>query len=607
MTTATTPSEILDLQQSYANTAVAQADTIISRLSDLASSTYFFVASNASIPEMDFGFDKSSVIEQKLISYFPSALTVSDISVDRPAFTPGTVDTTILDGIVVKDFDKEAPSMAIPEAPDATLPISPTAPTVTDPTIPEAPVVVLPDVPVISAISLPEAPSIELPVFTSELPIDDLVVPTNNFSFYEVEYQSALLDELKAKLLDNMVNGGYGIEPLDEAALWDRARGRELENALAQTEDLIAQAASRGFPLPPGDMNVVLQRAQQEVQDKLSDVSRDIMLKRADLYVQNRQFTIQQTKALEDTLIGYHSAVMERALNAAKATLEAAISIFNVQVARYNARLDAYKTEASVFEARLRAALAKLEIFKSQMEGKRLEVEIQRNQVEVYNAQLSGVNAVINLYKTQMEAAQVRAGIERLRIDAFRSLVDAYGAQIQAKVAEFNMYDARIKGEMAKLQAYEAEVRAYTASVQGAEAKAQVLLGKLKGQIDVANQKLEAYRTDMSRYKTDIDAQVSTINSKVAVYDGQVRAGVAKAGATEAAIKLEISEKDLELKRNVEAANVAIAEAKLMLEAALGSAQARVHAGQASAAYYQSLVGSALHSINALSTLSQTL
>ena len=584
------------LQQSYAANAVSQADGFLDILRNIASSG-FHIIPGPGAPE--FTWDSSETTRDFLLSLAPTEPSFGAIAGVAPTYAPTTVGT--LADVPVPDFTQVAPVLVMPTTPSSVLPTAPTAPAISDPVLPSSPVLTFPTAPVLTAITLPEPPSIEVPEFTATIPVDDLVAPTNSFAFYEELYQSELLDELKAKLLADMQNGGYGIETADESALWDRARSREIEGAMSEMDTLLVDSAARGFPLPPGDLNVALQRAHQRLQDKVSTVSRDIALKRADLYVENRKFTIEQTRQVEQILIGYHNSVMERALNAAKAVLEASIQIFNAQVARYNARLDTYKTEATVFEARVRAALAQTEVYKIQMEGKRLEVDIQRAGIEVYNAQLAGLNTIVNLYKTQMEAAQVQAGVERLRIDAFRALIEAYTSQVQAKVAEFNMFEASIRGQVARVGAYEAEVRAYTATVEGAKAKTNILVARLEAQIKVAQNAIEVYKAQADVYKTDIGAQAQTIDAQTKIYGSQVGAFSAITGAVAEAARLDLSGRQVQAQTNIANANIGIEQAKVMLQSLVASAEINVKAGGYAADYYKALIGSAL---NALGTLS---
>lgn len=586
-------------QQAYAQNALASSSEILGKLETLADSS-FSAQSNASIPGYTLDSSHLATLQALLLGFFPANISVADISATAPVYTPTDIDD--LEDVPVPEFTKAAPTLEIPAAPSSALPSVPTAPSITDPVLPSAPVVTLPTAPTVGTITLPEPPSIEIPAFTMTLPVDDLVAPSNDFAFFEELYSSALLDALQAKLLADLENGGYGIEPTDEAALWDRARARELEGAMAEMETILVEGAARGFPMPPGDLNVALQRSHQNLQDKVSTIGRDIALRRSELYVESRKFTMTEVKALENILIGYHNSVMERSLNAAKAVLDASIQIFNAQVARYNARLESYKTEASVFESRVRAALAQVEIFRVTMEGKRLEADLQKVQVDVYNAQLNGVNAVINLYKTQMEAAQIQANIEQLRIQAFRALVDAYQAQVQAKVAEFNMFESRIKGEVAKMNAFESEVRAYTATVEGAKIKADIAIARLKAQLEEAGHGLQVYQTQANVYKTDIEAQAETIRARTSVFGAQVQGASAQANAIGEAHKLDLSEKDLEFKRNAENARIAIEDAKIFLEGLVKSAEIRVRAGEAGSRFFASFASAAVNSINTLAS-----
>src|SRR3990167_1023926 len=203
----------------------------------------------------------------------------------------------------------------------------------------------------IGSVSSTPPPAVPVPGITAAVAVTvpeflstDLGAPTTTFSFYETAYESALLDAAKAKLLDNMLNGGYGIETADEIALFNRARDREVEAALTRIEEAGRSMASRGFPLPPGELSIYVDRAWQDMQNKVSGMNRDITLERDKLYVENRKFTITETRELEQILIGFHNSVQERAFNVARATVELAVAVYNSQLARFRLWLDAAKT-----------------------------------------------------------------------------------------------------------------------------------------------------------------------------------------------------------------------------------------------------------------------
>lgn len=422
-------------------------------------------------------------------------------------------------------FNVVEPIITLPTAPSSTLPAAPgAAPEFNAPALPNKPTIVLPTAPTFAPVAIPEADAISIPVFDAVADFGDIVAPTERFEFSEAEYQSVLLDEVKSKLLYDLQNGGYGIDDADERRLWDRARERELLSAQTRLDELARLHAARGFDLPPGVLHAQQQAAQQEALEKNSTLSRDIAYKRADLYVENRKFTIEAARQVEDMLIRHAGTVAERALNASRAMVELGVAIFNAQVAKYNAKLDAYRTYAAAYESRVRAALTGVEIFKAKVEGARLTVETQKLYADVYQTQLEGVSTAIAIYETEMRATQVAASIEQLKLEGFRTQVSAYGEQVRARVAEFEMFDAQIKGELSKVAIYEASVQAYTARLSGIEVESRVADSKARIEIAQSQEKLDVYRSDIEAYKTQIGVVSEKIKSQLDLHRNQIAA-----------------------------------------------------------------------------------
>lgn len=588
-------STIIDNQQAYANTWAAQAQEFINQISNLAD-----VVFPINIP-LTLGFGRSGITDSakaELLAQKPPRPTIPTISATAP--DAPTFDFTAIIPVSVLDFTQSAPVLSLPSAPSSTLPTVPVAPSITSPVIPDAPTVVIPDAPTVTTPVLPVTPTIQLPYFTSVLPVDDMVAPTYTFAFAEQAYSSALLDATKAKLLDNMLNGGYGIEPADETALWERARAREYLTSQQSVEEIFRNHASRGFPLPPGDVFIATERAQQELTDRVSAVNREITLKRSELYVDNRKFTIQQAKELENILINFHNSIQERALNAAKATLEAAIRIFDALVARYNARIAAYQASAQVFEAQTRAAMTQIEIYRTQIDAARLTVDIQRIAVDAYNAQLNGIQAIVGIFRTRMEAASIQANIERLRLDTFRGLVDAYAQQVQAKVAEFGMYKAQIEGETAKITAFESEVRAYSAQVGAAKVKADIQVANLQAEVEQSRTRLTGYQAAIEQFRATLTAQVETLNATTNVYRADISAFATSVDAIKSAYTLEVEELRASQEWNVKAVDAAIHKAQVNLMAQQASSTLRLSASTTGANIYTAAQQAVLGSITTL-------
>lgn len=588
--------DIVNQQSAYADAAISTGTAFANTLAQYLNFEPIIITG---LPDAQYPNRYSSITSAAVR---PDALTFNQPSAAEPVL----VETAIreLGDILVPTFSDPAPVLSFPTAPSGDLPAAPGMIGVGDVEIPTAPTFSFPTAVELSPITLPEAPSVNVPSFDETLPVPDFAVPTAVFSFAEAEYRSLVLDELKVKLLDQLLNGGYGIEDQDESGIWQRAREREDIAAAARGDELYRRFAERGFQLPPGELGVALDVAAQAHQNKVSDLSRDVMLKRGDLYVENRKFTIQEARQLENVLIQYHGSVQERALNAAKATLEAGIQLFNAAVAKYNAQLDTYKAYGQVYETRVRAILASVDIYKTQVEAKRVEADIQRASVENYRAQLEGVNTLATIYRTQMEAANVRAAIERLRIEAFRGLVDAYQSQVQAKTAEFGMFEARIRGETAKVQAYEAQVNAYRATVEGAKAKSDIELGRLRGDIDTARNRVDVFNAQIGAYRAKLEAQLAGIRALVdkhgaqtALYNVDMQSVMAAQNFLAQLTKLEVDER-------VANANIAIKNAEFRYKSVLDAVGVRSTFSSHINTLLSSQITAALGALNAVSSVS---
>jgi len=547
------------------------------------------------------GYDYASVPEVSFPTYLPGFTPNVTVVSAAPPSAPTASFSTITD-VTAPDLTAVAPTLAFPTAPSSALPASPgAAPAFDSPDIPTAPLVNLPTVPTFAALSLPTPPSIDLPTFTSSLPTDDLTAPTAQFTFAEAAYSSTLLDPLKAKLLDNLTNGGYGIETADEIALFNRTRDREIEVMMSRIDDAGRAMAARGFPLPPGELSLFVDSAYQDMQNKVSAASRDITLERSKLYVENRQFTIREVKDLETVLINFHNSVQERALNVARLTVEMSVTIFNALVARYTARVSAYRAEAEAFADRIRGELAKAEIYRTEVEAKNVESQMQKTLVDTYLAQLKGIEVSVDIFKVKMEAAQIQANIERTKLEAFRAQVDAYTSQVQGKVAEFGMYRSQIEGETAKVQAFEAQVRAFVGQTDAAKIKSDIQLGRLQSETEQARVQLATYQGQLEQYKADVDRQVQSGRLQVDYYNaavGGVRmlndGALGKAGLQQEVIKSTTQQ-------NIQISNLAIETAKAKLAATVEALKFKTEGTHYASEKFYAILTALMSTINTLS------
>lgn len=205
--------------------------------------------------------------------------------------------------------------------------------------------------------------------------------PTPTFSYTDPGYSSAMRDAMSAKLLNDLLNGGYGIDTIDEVTLWNRERDREVLLMQGEIEEIRRQAAAMSFPMPQGVLFAQLEKARQKYMEKISSANRDIGLKRADLYVQHRQRTLENVLKTEDQSIGLYNAIQGRALEAAQVLV---------------------KMTLAIFEAGMRAFELQISALLKQITAK---VDVAQMSVQLYASDVNAYAAYVNALATQSRVA----------------------------------------------------------------------------------------------------------------------------------------------------------------------------------------------------------
>jgi len=437
----------------------------------------------------------------------------------------------------------------VPNAPTISLPTVPVLPTITV-TAPNAPSVSLPSVPSLAdiavttpvrpALTLPAAPvfnnivmptitSITLPTLTALAPSELLPDPTDLFAFSESGYSSLLLLAGQQKLANDLANGGYGIETADELAIWQRAQDRELRAGVAAAADIARAMAARGFAMPPGAMLAQMASSNQATLEKMSTLSRDTALKRADMYVENRKFTIDQAREYEALTTALYSAVMERALNASKATAEFGIAVYNASLAKFDALTKAFSVQVQAYGEEVRAAVATLEVQRLSLEVVRTETEVQKTQAQLYLDQIEAQKLPLEIYRTD---AQVQQMLADTQVNVQRNQVAVYSAEMDAQRIPVELYrtEAQVQQILADTQV---NVQRNQISAYIAETEAQKVLvdmyrtdiSALEGLAQVEHLKLDTFRCQVEAYAEMIRAQTLQLQG----YEAQTRGDMVQA------------------------------------------------------------------------------
>lgn len=224
--------------------------------------------------------------------------------------------------------------------------------------------------------------------------------PTNTFAFTEIPYSSNLLTDLRARLLEWVNGASTGLLPSVEQAIWDRGRAREVTTSNRKAQEAVRSFAMRGFSKPQGALSLEIQDAAQEAQNASNTLSREVMIKQADLEQSNRRFSIEQAAKMEEALIAYTSQQMARVLESAKALQQFLIDIYGHEVTAYGVETQAYaarvgaetaafkaKTDVNVAEANVRIEAARVQL-QTWVQQLTLKVEVAKAGAQV-SAQLA--------------------------------------------------------------------------------------------------------------------------------------------------------------------------------------------------------------------------
>lgn len=500
-------------------------------------------------------------------------------------------------------FSHYEPTVTIPAAPSTALPPAPENEYVIDFPYEDYPppldIGEIPPVPLLTDFDIPPMPPIHIPAWDTTAPEITIEPLEIYFNWTESPYVSDLKDKLYAKLVGFVVDGGTGLGEDIEDALWQRARDRQLvprEKTYTEAEQYFS---ARGYILPPGALSGRLLEAAQE-QNRLDEqINYEIMVEQARLAFDMTKFTLTSSLQMEQQLMNYCNQVNQRGLEAAKTSIEAAVQIQNAKIAYFNLLLDKYKTEAAVFETRLRAALAEVEIYKTQIQALSLITEIDKSRVEAYKAQLQGISLLVDVYKSRLQAVQIKTEIEKLKIEIFRLEVESYVAQVNAKVAEYSLYQARISGEKAKVEVYSEQVKAYGARVEATRAQWETKIREVEAKVKKLDGLASAYNSEVRQYEAEVNKEVARVKAETDVYNAEVGLYKAESDFISSTVDAQIKEFLGKLEILKTKATVDLDKARQLIEQTKALYEAQLEAAKSSGQVSAQLSASAMAAMSA--------
>lgn len=546
-------------------------------------------------PKLDPGFDE---IEKPILNLPP--ITPIEFP-DYPPFGDGLYEVNFGRIGSPPSFNIPDPDIQPIDRPDPLNVSAPSDPPVisTDFTFPNEPVTSIPSVPTFEELNIPESPAFSFPLFDYIPPVyvggDP---PEINNDWSENPYESELLNATYNELKDRVLNGGTGLNPVVEQAIWDRARNREDINAKRSRLEVLRTEAARGFVRPSGSSLAALDTLAQETQNKVSDLSREISIKQAELEQRNIEFALQQAISLENLLIQNNNNVLNRAFDMQKQIQMLSIEIYKVQLQKFQIELETYKTYSTVFETQIRSELSKAEVYKTQVQAEALRNEINKSKVDLYNAQLNGIKTSVDVYKTTVDAVSSRIQAEALKLQNYKAEVEAYSAQVSAKRDEYSMYSESIKAELSKAQIYDSKVKAFVSRVEAYAKTADIETKLQEASINLEDLKIKNHNFKIEALVKKADVELKQISALVEKFRGDIQAYQASVSAESSRIDSVARAYESEVRLSTAEADVALKNADILLKQLSTESELILKALEAGASISSQLAAASLAGIN---------
>lgn len=447
------------------------------------------------------------------------------------------------------------------------------------------PTVSIPTPPTLLALDVVDFTPFDIPLFDDQVPVLTLSQP-NVIPFSEQwTYTSNMLTEIQQEI-DDALNSDtdIGLSASVQQAMWDAAREREYQAQASALADL-DRMESLGYALPPGAYVDARLKVQLDTDYRLTGLSRDIMVKQAELRLQHVTDIRGQAIQLEGTLITYANNVQQRAFETAKYETEAAIAIYNAGVQAYTARIEGFKATIQAYSAYIEGIKARISQLQAEIEFEQVKATINTALVEQYKAMVQADELILEVAKIQVEIIQTQANVEKTKVDVYSAQVTAFVATVNSFTAEVEAYKANAEAQGAIESAYRTSVEAYTAQVQAGTAQATAYVEEYKAQVQFYEAQLDAFKAQLqamveqaraaSEYNQAVTAEYTALVNATSEYNRTLTA------QWQAIINEQLQVTEVAVKEAEANAQLQISERTLSIEAIRGAAQVMAQLGAA--------------------------
>ncbi len=554
----------------------------------------------------------------------PSMAFPSAPSSNYPVVDVSAIDTSGAPSSYIPVDLPPPPGLNIPTAPNAFTELAPTSPGVEPaPEAPDAPNTQLGDIPDLENIVIPRAPNVAIISFDQKFPENNLEVPNLDYQIQDYSYSQYLsllgngnlLADITTRIKSNL-SGGSGFNSNVEQAIYDRGKDRELKDNVLAIEHINEVEAAQGWSRPNGSKLAAMQNAIQQTQQRNAELSREIMIKQAELEQSNMRFSISQAIQLETSLLGLHQQQARLVFEQARYVQDLLQEVYRLQVLDFQTKTSAYTAYATAFEARVRGQLSQVEVFKAQIEGEKAKADVNQSKISAYSAKANAILAEANAYRAVVDGINATVKREEVKIQAFKAEVEAYSEKVKAKTAEYSGYAELVRAEIAKAQLYDSEVKAYSAKASAkseeyknqvqaysalieARAKdADIKIKSLDSQTQVERLKIEDYRARIEAFSAKIEEEYKAYQNLINLYRGKAEIYASEVRGEEAKSNVDLKKIQESIEQNKNKADISVQNARVVMDKIQFTEAMRIKSSETEANIHAGIASSALSAIN---------
>lgn len=494
-----------------------------------------------------------------------------------PAPVPDALPTAPSDpGAPLFDTPPERPTLPSFTAPNIDLSL--TAPEYTDATG-EVPA------PVLSPIVLPLPPTLNIDSleFTSVRPAftgQDL--DAADFQFVNETYDPLLVDRTKQLVLD-MMDGKSGLPAAVENALYERAREREVEAAEREVGAAADDWASKGYKYPGGVLAARVDRIRGDAERRVTTLGREQFIEAWRIQIEQFRQALAQGIALEDLWLRQFAAAEDRRLQAARFTLDLAISIYNAQVARLNAESTAYQAEAGVFRELIQAEAVKVQAYAEQLRGAQILGELNEQEVRIFAERVRALQVNAEVYRARVEGYTARLNAERNRVETYRAQLESNAVLAGIYETDVRAYGEGTRAELSKVERFRVLSENYGRNVDAWKTSYDAKRDVFNAEVERERLTRDVYLANLERTRTFIDAERGRIAALASKYDAMSSEIAAKSSVETGRVELILRKYLADLEKAKAASDIALKNGEINIQSSLNATNLLLRARETAA------------------------